>query len=81
MTAFLERYGPWALVAGASAGLGEAFARALVARGLRVVLVARRSGPLEALASELRARPGAEVRTAALDLARPGVAEEADRIV
>jgi uncharacterized protein len=81
MTAFRERYGPWALVAGASAGLGEAFARALAARGLRLVLVARRSGPLEALAAELRARPGVEVRTAALDLARPDVADEAERTV
>ena len=42
MTSFAERYGPWAVVAGASEGLGEAFARGCAARGLNVVLIARR---------------------------------------
>lgn len=43
----------WALVTGASAGIGEAFARALVSRGANVVLVARRQEKLERLASRL----------------------------
>jgi len=81
MTGFGERYGPWALVAGASQGLGEAFARALAARGLRLVLLARRPGPLETLAAELRERHRVEVRTAVFDLARPDVADEVERIV
>jgi len=51
---FRERYGPWALVAGASEGIGAAYARALAARGLHLVLVARRQGPLEEFASQLR---------------------------
>ncbi len=64
---FRARYGPWALIAGASEGIGAEFARALAARGLNLLLLARRQGPLEALAQALR-RPGLEVRTASVDL-------------
>lgn len=66
-----ERYGPWALVAGASEGLGAAFADALAARGLNVVVVARRAEPLHALAADLRARHGIQTRAIALDLSEP----------
>lgn len=50
---FLDRYGPWAVVAGASAGLGAAFAASLARRGLNLVLVARRPQPLAELAATL----------------------------
>ncbi len=70
---FLERYGPWALVAGASEGLGAAFARALAERGLNLVLLARRPDALAQVAAPLRAR--VEVRTEALDLGAPGLAD------
>lgn len=66
--AFRDKYGPWALVAGASEGLGAAFAEALAARGLSVLLVARRAGVLEELAAKIRAEHGVEVRVAAIDL-------------
>jgi short-subunit dehydrogenase len=50
---FASRYGPWAIVAGASDGTGAAFAEELAARGLNVVLVARRRALLEAVAGRL----------------------------
>ena len=71
MTGFRDRYGPWALVTGSSEGIGEAFARELAARGLNLLLVARRPGPLEALATELRASRGVEVRVLAADAGSP----------
>ena len=58
---FADRYGPWALVAGASEGLGAAYARALAARGLNLVLVARRLPLLKALAQEITAQSEVEV--------------------
>jgi hypothetical protein len=71
LSTFRDRYGPWALVTGASEGIGESFARALAARGLHLLLVARRPGPLEALADELRTTHGIQVRTATADVGRP----------
>jgi short-subunit dehydrogenase len=56
VTGLRERYGPWALVAGASEGIGAAFAAELARRAVDVVLVARRPHPLEALARRLPVR-------------------------
>ena len=68
---FASKYGPWAIVAGASEGLGAAFAAALAARGVRLLLLARRPEVLQSVAERLRASSGIEVRTEACDLARP----------
>src|SRR4029077_3532830 len=67
-----EKYGPWALVIGGSEGVGAAFARILAADGFKLVLVARKQGPLASLADELRGR-GAEVRILSADLSHPNV--------
>jgi short-subunit dehydrogenase len=68
---FASRYGPWAVVAGASEGLGAEFARQLAARGLHLVLIARRSAPLEQHARAVADAFGVQTRTLAIDLASP----------
>jgi uncharacterized protein len=64
---FAEKYGPWAVVAGASEGIGASVARLLGARGVNVVLVARRRAALD----EVAATVDADTRTVVLDLGVP----------
>jgi short-subunit dehydrogenase len=75
---FATRYGPWALITGASEGTGRAFARKIAAQGLNCILLARREAPLLALADEIRAESGVECVTASVDLSSP---EAIDQIV
>jgi short-subunit dehydrogenase len=71
MNTFAAKYGPWAVVAGASEGLGAAFAEALAARGLNLLLLARRADALLSVAERVRTTHNIEVRTQACDMARP----------
>ncbi|GAB5470370.1 MAG: SDR family oxidoreductase [Rhodospirillales bacterium] len=66
-----SRYGPWAVVTGASDGIGRALAEEIAACGLNLVLVARRTAVLEELAETLRTKTGAEVIVLTADLSRP----------
>ena len=70
MTAFADRYGPAALVTGASSGIGEGFAEELASRGLDLVLAARRTDRLDQLAARLRGEHGVAVTVLASDLAQ-----------
>ena len=74
--AFASRYGPWAVITGASDGTGAAFARQLAAAGLNLLLIARRLAPLQEFAEQLRADTGVAVRTASIDLFQPGAAAQ-----
>ena len=60
-SAFVDRYGPWAVVAGASEGIGEEFSLQLARRGLHVVMIARRTDVLERTAQNIRAATGAHL--------------------
>ncbi len=71
MSGFIESYGPWAIVTGASAGIGRAIATELAARGLNIIAVARRQALLDTLQQELAEDHGVEVRTINVDLTDP----------
>ncbi len=69
---FHAKYGPWAVITGASDGTGAAYAHQLAALGLNLVLIARRPEPLLALATALEQEHGIHTRTASIDLYEPG---------
>jgi len=68
MNTLLSRYGPWAIVAGASEGLGAAYARHLASQGFHLILIARRKEPLESLSQELINRYQIKTEVKVLDL-------------
>ncbi|MDB5134380.1 MAG: hypothetical protein JWP37_983 [Mucilaginibacter sp.] len=73
---FKEKYGNTALVAGASEGMGAAYAQALAARGLDLVLIARRKEPLEAMAHKITEQFGVKVLHINCDLAAPDAMQQ-----
>ncbi|MGO0059789.1 SDR family NAD(P)-dependent oxidoreductase [Brevibacillus fluminis] len=68
--------GKWALVTGASSGIGEQFARQLAKQGSNLVLVARSKSKLESLASELQKLYGIKAVVISMDLAKEGALSE-----
>lgn len=76
MTATRDRAGKTALVTGASAGIGMAFARILASRGFNLAITARRAERLENLARELESQTGVTVRILPADLARANAARQ-----
>ena len=73
---FAGRYGRWAIVAGASQGIGATYAEGLAARGLHLVLIARRLELLQELASQLSERYRVETKAVVLDLAAADATEQ-----
>ncbi len=71
MNNFKQKYGPWALVTGASSGIGQEFARQLAAAGLNVAVVARRQNRLADLTAELESKHGVQTQTIPVDLTAP----------
>jgi len=75
-TEFAQRYGRWAIVAGASEGVGACAAEELAARGLDLLLTARNASALDEVAAGLRQRHDVEVRTLPLDLTVPDAVDQ-----
>jgi short-subunit dehydrogenase len=76
VTEFADKYGKWALVAGASEGIGACLADELGQRGLDLILIARNGALLERVAADVRERHGVEVLPVVLDLTVPDVGEQ-----
>ena len=72
---FTQKYGPWAVIAGASEGIGASLADQLAAQGLNLILIARNEALLGTLAATVGEKHGVEVRPLALDLTVPDVGE------
>jgi short-subunit dehydrogenase len=72
MSNFKEKCGPWAIVTGASSGIGVEFCKQLAAKGLNIVLVARRAQEMQALSDELNNKYGISTQVVPLDLAQEG---------
>lgn len=73
MTDFAQKYGPWAVIAGASEGIGASLADQLGARGLDLVLIARNGPLLDEVAARARDDHGVQTRVVVQDLTDPDV--------
>jgi short-subunit dehydrogenase len=69
---FLEKYGTWAVITGASSGIGAEYAKQIAAKGLNIVLIARRKSMMEALATELELQYKISTKVVECDVAQDG---------
>jgi short-subunit dehydrogenase len=73
-----KRFGPWAVVTGASSGIGKEFARQIAASGINVVLVARRDALLAELGRAISQEFDVQYRALSMDLSQEGFIERLD---
>jgi len=66
-----RRFGPWAVITGASSGIGQEFARQIAASGIHVALVARREALLRTVGAECTRASGVQHRIISLDVSEP----------
>lgn len=78
---FKDKYGPTALVAGASEGMGAAYAFALAARGLDLVLIGRRKQLLEGTAQQITKQFGVKVLPVVCDLSSDDVVQQLNNVI
>lgn len=76
MPSFKEKYGPWAIVAGAAEGLGEAYSTALAKRQLNLVMVDNQLSAMEKLSNKLQKKFGIQTKQLHLDLSEKGAVEQ-----
>ena len=72
MASLLEKYGTWALITGASSGIGKEFAKTLAKKGFNLILVARREDVLNELKTEIQSNSNAQIEIRATNLANDG---------
>src|SRR5688572_18287434 len=75
-----DKFGPWAIVTGASSGIGREFERQLAASGINLVLAARRLALLEEVGCELANQYGIQYRVVGVDLTEEGFLEKIDQV-
>src|SRR5882724_143015 len=74
-SAMVKQFGPWALITGASSGIGAEFARQLAAAGLNIAVAARRQSLLDEVCREVSQKYGVEARTVVVDLSEEDAVE------
>jgi len=77
---FVKKYGPWALIAGASEGIGLSYAEQLAEQGINLILLSRRESLLREKAEAIKAKHLVEIHIQAIDLTGPSLEAEINQI-